>query len=115
MLYLKSNEKEILKMWEGLGYYRRARNLLACCKTLVKKSQIKNCRNSIVEIKKLPGIGDYTANALLGLVYNEPRIALDGNVKRVFSRNLNIKEKNIKFDKLIEKIKKNFFKHKSKC
>ena len=103
----KSNEKEILKMWEGLGYYRRARNLLACCKTLVKNYKSK-LPNSIVEIKKLPGIGDYTANALLGLVYNEPRIALDGNVKRVFSRNLNIKEKNIKFDKLIEKNKKNF-------
>ena len=104
----KSNEKEILKMWEGLGYYRRARNLLACCKTLVKNHKSK-LPNSIVEIKKLPGIGDYTANALLGLVYNEPRIALDGNVKRVFSRNLNIEEKNIKFDKLIEKNKKKTF------
>ena len=104
----KSNEKEILKMWEGLGYYRRARNLLACCKTLVKNHKSR-LPNSIVEIKKLPGIGDYTANALLGLVYNEPRIAVDGNVKRVFSRNLNIKEKNIKFDKLIEKNKKKLF------
>ena len=64
---------------------------------------------SIAEIKKLPGVGDYTANALLGLVYNEPRIALDGNVKRVFSRNLNIEEKKINFDKLIEKNKKKLF------
>ena len=85
----KSNEKEILKMWEGLGYYRRARNLLACCKTLVKNHKSR-LPNSIDEIKKLPGIGDYTANALLGLVHNEPTIAVDGNVKRVFSRNLNI-------------------------
>ena len=61
--------------------------------------------NSIIEIKKLPGVGDYTANALFGLIYNEPRIAVDGNVKRVFSRNLNIKEKNINFDLLIEKKK----------
>ncbi len=104
----KSNENEILKMWEGLGYYRRARNLLACSKILVKKHKSK-LPNSIVEIKKLPGVGDYTANALLGLVYNEPRIAVDGNVKRVFSRNLNIKEKNIKFDLLIEKNKKKLF------
>ena len=102
----KSNENEILKMWEGLGYYRRARNLLACCKTLIKNHKSR-LPNSIVEIKKLPGIGDYTANALLGLVHNEPTIAVDGNVKRVFSRNLNIEEKNIKFDKLIEKNKKN--------
>ena len=104
----KSNEKEILKMWEGLGYYRRARNLLACSKLLVKIHKSRLPR-SIVEIKKLPGVGNYTANALLALIYNEPRIAVDGNVKRVFSRNLNIKEKNIEFNTLIEKNKKNLF------
>ena len=98
----KSEEKEILKMWEGLGYYRRARNLLACSKLLVKNHKSR-LPSSIAEIKKLPGVGDYTANALLGLVYNEPRIAVDGNVKRVFSRNLNVNEKKIEFDKLIEK------------
>ena len=104
----KSNEKEILKLWEGLGYYRRAKNLLASSKLLVKnyKSRLPN---SINEIKKLPGIGDYTANALLGLVNNEPRIAIDGNVKRVFSRNLNIEEKKIDFDKFIKKNKKKLF------
>ena len=104
----KSNENEILKMWEGLGYYRRAKNLLVCSKVLVKKHKSR-LPNSIVEIKKLPGVGDYTANALLGLVYDEPRIAIDGNVKRVLSRNLNIKEKNIRFDLLIEKNKKKLF------
>ena len=104
----KSNENEILKMWEGLGYYRRAKNLLVCSKFLVKKHKSR-LPNSIVEIKKLPGVGDYTANALLSLVYNQPRIAVDGNVKRVFSRNLNIKEKNIKFDLLIQKNKKKLF------
>ena len=104
----KSNETEILKMWEGLGYYRRARNLLACSKLLVKNYKSRLPR-SFNEIKKLPGIGDYTANALLGLVYNEPRIAVDGNVKRVFSRNLNIEEKKINFDKLVEKNKKKLF------
>ena len=104
----KSNEREILKMWEGLGYYRRARNLLACSKILVQNYKSRLPR-SIIEIKKLPGIGDYTANALLGLVYNEPRIAVDGNVRRVFSRNFNIEENKINFDKFIEKNKKNFF------
>ena len=104
----KSNEKEILKMWEGLGYYRRARNLLACSKLLIQNYNSILPR-SIIEIKKLPGVGDYTANALLGLVYNEPRIALDGNVKRVFSRNLNIKENKINFDKFIKKNKKQLF------
>ena len=103
-----SNEKEILKMWEGLGYYRRARNLLACSKLLVKNHKSR-LPSSIAEIKKLPGVGDYTANALLGLVYNEPRIALDVNVKRVFSRNLNVEEKKIEFHSLIKKNKKKTF------
>ena len=104
----KSNESEILKMWEGLGYYRRARNLLACSKILIQNYKSRLPR-SIFEIKKLPGVGDYTANALLGLVYNEPRIAIDGNVKRVFSRNLNIEEKNINFNTLVKKNKKKLF------
>ena len=86
----KSNEKEILKMWEGLGYYRRARNLLACSKELVNKYNSK-LPNKLEELKKLPGIGDYTSNALLGLVHNKPILALDGNVKMVFSRILNFK------------------------
>ena len=104
----KSNEKEILKMWEGLGYYRRARNLLACSKELVNKYNSK-LPNKLEELKKLPGIGDYTSNALLGLVHNKPILALDGNVKRVFSRILNIEEKKINFNKLIYKNKENLF------
>ena len=104
----KSNEKEIFKMWEGLGYYRRARNLLACSKELVNKYNSK-LPNKLEELKKLPGIGDYTSNALLGLVHNKPTLALDGNVKRVFSRILNIEVKKINFDKLIYKNKENLF------
>ena len=104
----KSNENEILKMWEGLGYYRRARNLLACSKELVNKYNSK-LPNKLEELKKLPGIGDYTSNALLGLVHNKPTLALDGNVKRVFSRILNIEVKKINFDKLIYKNKENLF------
>ena len=104
----KSNEREILKMWEGLGYYRRAKNLLECSQILVNKYN-SNLPKKLIEIKKLPGIGDYTGNALLGLVYNIPTIAVDGNVKRVFSRNLNKEENKINFEKLIEKNKKNLF------
>ena len=104
----KTNEKQILKMWEGLGYYRRARNLLSSSKLLVKKYKSKLPYN-LKEIKKLPGVGDYTANALMGFIYNEPIIAIDGNVKRVFSRYLNKKEKKINFEKLININKKNLF------
>jgi A/G-specific adenine glycosylase len=99
------SEKRILKLWEGLGYYRRARNLLASSKLLVKEYNSK-LPFEIKEIKKLPGVGDYTANALLGLVHDKPTIAVDGNVKRVFSRILNKNETKINFESFIEINKK---------
>ena len=104
----KINENQILKLWEGLGYYRRARNLLASTKLLVKKYNSK-LPNTLKEIKKLPGVGDYTANALLGFIYNKPTLAIDGNVKRVFSRYLNKRELQLNFEKLILINKKNLF------
>ena len=104
----KCSEQKILKLWEGLGYYRRARNLLAASKLLVNKYRSKLPR-TIKEIKTLPGVGDYTANALLGLVHNQPTIAIDGNVKRVFSRIINKKEDKINFDQFIEINKKKLF------
>ena len=85
----KSSEKKILKLWEGLGYYTRAKNLHKTSKILIKKYNGR-IPNNFVDLKKLPGIGDYTANILLALIYNQPRIALDGNVKRVLSRIFNI-------------------------
>ena len=103
-----SNEEKILKLWEGLGYYRRARNLLATSKLLVKEFNSKLPQEK-KDIKKLPGVGEYTANALLGLVYNKPTIAVDGNVKRVFLRILNKKESKVDFEKLIENNKKKLF------
>ncbi len=105
----ESNKKDILKMWEGLGYYRRAKNLLACSKKLVREYK-SILPNTIEEIVKLPGIGNYTGNALLGLIYNQPTIAIDGNVKRFFSRYLNKDEKKINYNLVIEKNKKNLFK-----
>ena len=104
----KTNERQIFKLWEGLGYYRRARNLLASAKILVKHHNSK-LPKTIGEIKKLPGVGDYTANALLGLVYDEPTIAVDGNVKRIFARILNKKEEKIDFINLISLNNKKLF------
>ena len=108
-----SNERRILKLWEGLGYYSRARNLLATSKIIVNEHNSKLPKN-LIDIKKLPGIGDYTANALLAFIYDYPTIAIDGNVKRVFSRILNKNENKIDFKKLIEINKKNLFKVKRK-
>jgi len=104
----RCSEQKILKLWEGLGYYRRARNLLATSKVLVSKYNSK-LPKTIKEIKTLPGVGDYTASALLGLVHNKPAIAVDGNVKRVFSRIVNKKENKLNFDQFIEINKKKFF------
>ena len=104
----KINESQILKLWEGLGYYRRAKNLLASVKLLVKDYNSK-LPNTLKDIKKLPGVGDYTGNALLGFIHNYPTIAVDGNVKRVFARYLNKKESKINFEKLIHINKKNLF------
>ena len=83
------DEKKVLKIWEGLGYYRRAKNLHKTSKILIKKYKGK-IPNSFNNLKELPGIGNYTANILLALIYNQPRIGLDGNVKRVLFRVLDI-------------------------
>ena len=104
----KCKEKQILKLWEGLGYYRRARNLLASSKMLVKKYNSK-LPNTIEEVKKLPGVGEYTANALIALIHNQPKIAIDGNVKRVFARLLNKKKEKINYEELIALNKKKIF------
>jgi A/G-specific adenine glycosylase len=104
----KVSESQILKLWEGLGYYRRAKNLLASVKLLVKEYNSK-LPDTLKEIKKLPGVGDYTGNALLGFIHNYPTIAVDGNVKRVFARYLNRKESKINFEKLIHINKKYLF------
>ena len=106
-----SNETRVLKLWEGLGYYRRARNLLATSKILINEHKSK-LPKSLINIKKLPGIGDYTGNALLAFIHDQPTIAIDGNVKRVFSRILNKNENKIDFNKLIEINKKDLFKTK---
>ena len=95
----RCSEKKVLKLWEGLGYYRRAKNLHKTSKILIKNYKNK-IPDEFEEIKKLPGVGEYTANILLALIYNQPRIGVDGNVKRVFTRLFNRElEKNKKIFK----------------
>tara|TARA_B110000438_G_scaffold302972_1_gene362546 strand:+ start:1680 stop:2654 length:975 start_codon:yes stop_codon:yes gene_type:complete len=81
----KCSEKKVLKLWEGLGYYKRVKNLHKTSKILIKKYK-GNIPDSFEKLKDLPGIGDYTANILLALIYNQARIGIDGNVKRVLFR-----------------------------
>ena len=91
----------------GPRYYRRAKNLLATSKILVRKYNSK-LPNDIDRIKTLPGIGEYTSNVLIALIYNEPRLALDANVKRVISRLLNINSNKIDYKYFLRQNKKKY-------
>ncbi len=99
----KANEDAVLKNWEGLGYYSRARNLHFTAQHLF--FELHNTPpTSFRELKKLKGIGDYTAAAIASICYNEPVCAVDGNVFRVFSRYFDINT-NI----MLPKTRKEFF------
>jgi A/G-specific adenine glycosylase len=78
-------EEEVLKAWEGLGYYSRARNLQAAARE-VREKYGGVIPDTPEEISKLKGIGPYTAGAILSIAYEKPEPAVDGNVMRVFSR-----------------------------
>lgn len=84
-----ANETEVLKLWEGLGYYSRARRLISCAQEVVSQYDGKMPMDYKALIK-LPGIGPYTAGAILSIAYNQQYPAVDGNVKRVFSRYFNV-------------------------
>jgi len=76
---------EVLHGWQGLGYYSRARNLHACARVIVNEHQ-GHFPNTISELLKLPGIGPYSAGAILSIGFEKSAIAIDGNVLRVISR-----------------------------
>jgi A/G-specific adenine glycosylase len=76
---------EVLKLWENLGYYSRARNLHAAAKEIVARWGGRLPQNR-KELLDLPGIGEYTAAALLSIAFSQPVAAIDGNVSRVISR-----------------------------
>jgi A/G-specific adenine glycosylase len=80
-----ANESDVLKLWQGLGYYSRARNLHATAKHVVHHLKGKFPDN-YKELLKLKGIGDYTASAIASICYNENTAVLDGNVYRFLSR-----------------------------
>ena len=86
------NEKKLLKYWEGLGYYSRVKNLKKTAKIVVSKYK-KKLPITLDELTKLPGIGEYTASAILAIAFNKPYIPLDGNILRVIKRLLNLKSK----------------------
>lgn len=86
----KASEDEVLKLWQGLGYYSRARNLHFTAKEITQKYKGKFPQD-FVEIKKLKGIGDYTAAAIASFAFDKPHAVVDGNVYRVLARVFDIK------------------------
>ena len=103
----KANDQTLMKLWEGLGYYSRARNL--------KKSAIMiNGKfggilpSNFEDLKSLPGVGDYTSTAVMAIAFNEKFIPLDGNIERILKRVLFLRsDKDISKENM--KISKNFF------
>lgn len=78
-------QEDVVKMWEGLGYYSRARNLQTAAQQIVELhgGQMPSQREHVFALK---GVGPYTAGAILSIAFNQPEPAVDGNVMRVFSR-----------------------------
>ena len=103
----KVKEKKLMKCWEGLGYYSRAKNLKKTAKKIILEFNGK-LPDNIEELKKLPGIGEYTSRAIMAIAYNAPVIPLDGNVERILKRVFYLRKQNeISKDYIISK--KSFF------
>lgn len=85
----EASEDEVLTLWSGLGYYRRARSLLEGAKTVVRDHG-GIFPKSYEDALEIPGVGPYTAAAILSIAYGEPWPVLDGNVERVMTRILRL-------------------------
>ena len=99
----KTTQFKVNKLWQGLGYYRRAKFLLKSAKVIKKKFKSKLPKN-YDELIQLPGVGDYTAKAILSIAHDKSEIGIDGNVKRVVSRIFSVQD-NKKIPIYLEKLK----------
>ena len=86
-----AEEEDVVRQWQGLGYYSRARNLHTAVREVMEHygGKVPETRE---EIRKLKGIGDYTAGAILSMAYGKRETAVDGNVLRVFARIYNLED-----------------------
>ena len=87
------DNQKLIKLWEGLGYYSRVRNLKKTSQLIIKDFK-KKLPDDFLYLKSLPGIGDYTASAILAIAFNKPLIPLDGNIERVLKMYLFLKKEN---------------------
>lgn len=81
----KAKQEDVMREWAGLGYYARARNLHACA-TVVSNELKGVFPDTEADLKKLPGIGDYTAAAIMTIAHNKNTVVMDGNIERVTAR-----------------------------
>ncbi len=84
-----ASEEEVMRLWQGLGYYSRARHLHAAAKQIAEKGHFPK---DYAFVRALPGVGDYTAAAIMSFAFGEPYAVLDGNVQRVLARHFGITE-----------------------
>jgi A/G-specific adenine glycosylase len=86
----RSSENDVLHAWQGLGYYARARNLHVAAKIIATKHR-GHCPQDVDELRSLPGIGRYTANAIVSFAFNQPVPVVDANIARLLARLFNIR------------------------
>ncbi len=86
-----ASQQDVLKAWEGLGYYSRARNLHRAARVVVEECGGGLPRRA-AELRKLPGIGRYTAGAIASIAFGQDEPSLDGNIRRVLARVFNVEE-----------------------
>jgi A/G-specific adenine glycosylase len=80
-----ADDADVMAAWAGLGYYARARNLLACARAVVRDHGGAFPRTE-VELRTLPGVGDYTAASVAAIAFGEPAVVVDANIERVMAR-----------------------------
>ena len=78
-------QEDVMKEWAGLGYYARARNLHKCAQ-IIANDMAGTFPNNQTDLKKLPGVGDYTSAAIASIAFNEPATVMDGNIERIIAR-----------------------------
>ncbi|HTX79111.1 MAG TPA: A/G-specific adenine glycosylase [Longilinea sp.] len=86
-----ADEQDVLKLWEGLGYYSRARNLIKAAKMVVERHN-GSLPSDRAALEHLPGIGRYTAGAIASIAFGQDEPALDGNIRRVLARIFDVQE-----------------------
>jgi len=108
----EASEHQVLRHWEGLGYYSRARNIIKTAK-IINQNYKGKLPEHVVALRKLPGIGRYSAAAIASIAYGADQPALDGNIRRVYSRLFNLEKEKVGsvYEKNLERIALQYLPH----